>query len=133
MLVAQSVSKKQAASNRIDCHRSKRMVCNLQGEVNQDGTQVDKGNDAKNTRYTHLTQATLVAPRISRGRRGGYGVGQDIVRPQYHTTDKLSFVILDNRRRVFENVGGGIKGAEIDVFVNSGGIKIGTKNVDLTI
>src|SRR5215510_13970019 len=56
MLVAQRASSKQADSNRIDCHRSKRMICNLLGERIRAG-HTDKDDGAKNTRYTHLTQA----------------------------------------------------------------------------
>src|SRR5215471_360177 len=70
MQVAEKVSKKQAVSNRTDCHRSKRMVCNLQGGVVQNGTRIDQGNSGKNTRYTYSTQASACAPRIGRSAHG---------------------------------------------------------------
>jgi hypothetical protein len=86
MLVAQRVIRKQAASNRIDCLRSKRMICNLQGEVNKGGTQLIHCNGAKNTRYNHLTQAPGAAfdqpHAYSRATEWQFEYQEKVIRPK---------------------------------------------------
>ena len=64
MLVAQRVSRKQAASNRTTCHRSNAWFV-TSGGVDKGGTRVDRGSDVKNTRYYPLIRTPGVLHNLA--------------------------------------------------------------------